>query len=70
MPASKNVTYDKHVAKENGIPPTTKARHSNLPLREYADDVWATIGSCNLHRYSLFGSGEMNATFWSPGVSF
>jgi phosphatidylserine/phosphatidylglycerophosphate/cardiolipin synthase-like enzyme len=30
------------------------------------DDVWATIGSCNLHRYSLFGSSEMNATFWCP----
>ena len=27
---------------------------------------WATIGSCNLHRYSLFGNGEMNATIWSP----
>jgi cardiolipin synthase A/B len=32
----------------------------------FVDDVWATIGSCNLHRYSLFGNGEMNATFWSP----
>lgn len=30
------------------------------------DDEWATIGSCNLHRSSLFGNGEMNATFWSP----
>jgi phosphatidylserine/phosphatidylglycerophosphate/cardiolipin synthase-like enzyme len=37
--------------------------HAKLML---VDDVWATIGSCNLHRYSLFGSGEMNATFWSP----
>lgn len=30
------------------------------------DDSWATAGSCNLHRYSLFGNGEMNASFWSP----
>ena len=28
----------------------------------------ATIGSCNLHRYSLFGNTEMNATFWDPRV--
>ncbi len=25
------------------------------------DDTWATIGSCNLHRASLFGNGELNA---------
>lgn len=37
--------------------------HAKLML---VDDVWATIGSCNLHRYSLFGNGEMNAAFWSP----
>lgn len=37
--------------------------HDKLML---ADDVWATIGSCNLHRASLFGNGEMNASFWSP----
>lgn len=24
------------------------------------DDAWATIGSCNLHRASLFGNGELN----------
>jgi cardiolipin synthase A/B len=37
--------------------------HAKLML---VDDVWATVGSCNLHRYSLFGNGEMNAAFWSP----
>lgn len=37
--------------------------HAKLML---IDDAWATIGSCNLHGYSLFGNGEMNATFWSP----
>jgi phosphatidylserine/phosphatidylglycerophosphate/cardiolipin synthase-like enzyme len=30
------------------------------------DDAWATIGSCNLHRNSLFGHTELNASFWSP----
>lgn len=30
------------------------------------DDAWATIGSCNLHRHSLFGHSEMNASFWDP----
>lgn len=34
--------------------------HAKLML---VDDVWATVGSCNLHRYSLFGNGEMNAAF-------
>jgi cardiolipin synthase A/B len=28
------------------------------------DGEWATVGSCNLHRYSLFGNGEMNAAIW------
>jgi cardiolipin synthase len=32
------------------------------------DDEWATIGSCNLHRYSLFGNVEMNVSFWDPDV--
>lgn len=34
--------------------------HSKLML---VDDEWATVGSCNLHRFSLFGNGEMNASF-------
>ena len=37
--------------------------HSKLML---IDDVWATLGSCNLHRFSLFGNTEMNATFFNP----
>lgn len=37
--------------------------HSKLML---VDDVWATVGSCNLHHYSLFGNGELNAAFWDP----
>lgn len=28
------------------------------------DGEWGTVGSCNLHRYSLFGNCEMNAAFW------
>jgi phosphatidylserine/phosphatidylglycerophosphate/cardiolipin synthase-like enzyme len=27
------------------------------------DDVWATAGSCNLHRYSLYGNSELNIAF-------
>jgi phosphatidylserine/phosphatidylglycerophosphate/cardiolipin synthase-like enzyme len=38
--------------------------HAKLML---IDDAWATIGSCNLHRNSLFGHTELNASFWSPG---
>jgi cardiolipin synthase len=33
------------------------------------DGEWATVGSCNLHRFSLFGNGEMNAAFWEPGTA-
>jgi phosphatidylserine/phosphatidylglycerophosphate/cardiolipin synthase-like enzyme len=32
------------------------------------DDAWATIGSCNLHWYSMNGNSEMNASFWDPRV--
>ncbi|QHW34736.1 phosphatidylserine/phosphatidylglycerophosphate/cardiolipin synthase family protein [Paenibacillus rhizovicinus] len=35
--------------------------HSKLML---VDGHWGTVGSCNLHRYSLFGNSEMNAAFW------
>ncbi|WP_248930732.1 phospholipase D-like domain-containing protein [Paenibacillus hamazuiensis] len=28
------------------------------------DDVWMTIGSCNLHSNSFFGHTEMNAAIW------
>ncbi len=27
------------------------------------DDVWATVGSCNLHRYSMHGNSELNIAF-------
>jgi phosphatidylserine/phosphatidylglycerophosphate/cardiolipin synthase-like enzyme len=32
------------------------------------DDTWATIGSCNLHAFSLNGHCEMNASFWDVAV--
>ncbi|WP_308635721.1 phospholipase D-like domain-containing protein [Paenibacillus silvisoli] len=35
--------------------------HAKLML---IDGEWGTVGSCNLHRYSLFGNCEMNAAFW------
>jgi cardiolipin synthase len=30
------------------------------------DDSWATIGSANLHWFSLYGNAEMNVSFWDP----
>lgn len=33
------------------------------------DDVWATIGSCNLHARSLTGHSEMNASIWDESVA-
>jgi len=39
--------------------------HSKIML---VDDAWATIGSCNLHAYSLSGNTEMNAAIWDPQV--
>jgi phosphatidylserine/phosphatidylglycerophosphate/cardiolipin synthase-like enzyme len=32
--------------------------HSKLIL---IDDEWASIGSCNVHHYSMTGNGELNA---------
>lgn len=34
--------------------------HDKLML---VDDEWATVGSCNLHRYSLYGNSELNVAF-------
>ena len=39
--------------------------HAKLML---IDDVWATAGSCNLHRFSLFGNSEMNVAFSEPNT--
>jgi phosphatidylserine/phosphatidylglycerophosphate/cardiolipin synthase-like enzyme len=33
------------------------------------DDVWATIGSCNLHAHSLGGHSEMNALIWDETIA-
>jgi phosphatidylserine/phosphatidylglycerophosphate/cardiolipin synthase-like enzyme len=30
------------------------------------DDEWTTVGSCNLHRFSLFGNSEINVAFSDP----
>lgn len=35
--------------------------HAKLMI---VDGEWGTVGSCNLHRHSLFGNSEMNAAFW------
>ena len=39
--------------------------HSKLML---VDDWWATIGSCNLHAWSLFSNAEMNASLFDSAV--
>jgi cardiolipin synthase A/B len=39
--------------------------HAKLML---IDDSFATIGSCNLHRNSLYGHSELNASFWAPEI--
>jgi cardiolipin synthase A/B len=36
--------------------------HSKLML---VDGIWATVGSANLHRYSMFGNAELNAAIFS-----
>jgi cardiolipin synthase len=40
--------------------------HAKLML---VDDVWATVGSCNLHAFSLAGHSEMNASIWDAEVT-
>lgn len=39
--------------------------HSKLML---VDDEWASVGSCNLHHYSLFGNGELNVALRDPAA--
>jgi cardiolipin synthase A/B len=39
--------------------------HSKLML---VDDTWATVGSANMHRYSMFGNAELNAAIFSNQV--
>jgi cardiolipin synthase A/B len=40
--------------------------HAKLMI---VDDVWATVGSCNLHAPSLFGNAELNAAWWHPDTA-
>lgn len=54
-------------------------RHSNFRLAGISvyvhaklmivDEAWLTIGSCNLHRYSMSENSEMNASIWDVGVA-
>jgi len=39
--------------------------HSKLML---VDDEWASVGSCNVHHYSMNGNGELNAAVWDPSM--
>jgi cardiolipin synthase A/B len=48
--------------------------HDPDPLYVHAklmivDDTWTTIGSCNLHEFSLVGHCEMNASIWDSDVA-
>lgn len=40
--------------------------HAKLMI---VDGEWGTVGSCNLHRFSLFGNCEMNAAFWDRNTA-
>ena len=49
-------------------------RLAGIPVYVHAklmivDDSWATIGSCNLHRYSMSENSEMNASIWDAAVA-
>jgi cardiolipin synthase len=33
------------------------------------DDAWTTVGSCNLHPFSLAGHTEMNASIWDAALA-
>jgi phosphatidylserine/phosphatidylglycerophosphate/cardiolipin synthase-like enzyme len=37
--------------------------HSKVIL---IDDEWASVGSCNVHHYSMTGNGELNAAYRDP----
>lgn len=52
--------------------PNTQGGRSNIYVHGkimLVDDAWATIGSCNLHTFSLSGHSEMNASIWDPKVA-
>ena len=40
--------------------------HTKLMI---VDDCWATVGSCNLHAFSLQGHSEMNVGIWDAEVA-
>ncbi|MCS7462542.1 phosphatidylserine/phosphatidylglycerophosphate/cardiolipin synthase family protein [Paenibacillus doosanensis] len=47
--------------------PDGKGGRSNIYVHAkvmLVDDIWMTIGSCNLHSNSFFGHSEMNASIW------
>ncbi|MFI5029425.1 MAG: phosphatidylserine/phosphatidylglycerophosphate/cardiolipin synthase family protein [Reyranellales bacterium] len=49
-------------------------RLAGLPVYVHAklmivDEAWLTIGSCNLHRNSMGGHSEMNASIWDAAVA-
>ena len=47
----------------------TEAKANRAAKLMVVDDAWATIGSCNLHRPSLYGNAEMNASIWDAAFA-
>jgi phosphatidylserine/phosphatidylglycerophosphate/cardiolipin synthase-like enzyme len=51
-----------------------KFRLAGIPAYVHAklmivDEAWVTLGSCNLHRYSMSENSEMNASVWDATVA-
>lgn len=54
------------LTRADGGPRRVEYVHAKLMI---VDDAWVTLGSCNLHPYSLHGHSEMNAAVWDPRVA-
>lgn len=53
------------IAARNGARRHPTYVHGKLMV---VDDVWATVGSCNLHAFSLQGHSELNAAIWDADL--
>jgi len=54
-----------------GLAVSEEGKHRSVYVHAKAmlvDDAWATVGSSNLHSYSLGGHTEINASIWDPDV--
>lgn len=46
-----------------------RGENAQISMLMLVDGEWGTVGSCNLHRYSLFGNSELNVAFWDQETS-